>query len=293
MKIKSSIIALALCLGASLWAATPSEIIAEAVARDGELARTAPALTSRHALKRLICLDLDATLCQHRTPMPPENRAMLDRLCSKYKCIMVGAGNAPRIYKQMGNYPIDIIGNYGMQESKMVDGKFTIVKQLSNQVDRAFFTEKTDYLRKKYGYLKFDGKSVEFHASGMVTFGLLGTTAAAEQKVHFDPDRAKRRKMYPEVCEIFKDYSVYIGGSSSFDFAGKKYNKYDAVMDYAARHGYKRDEILFIGDDFDDGGGDSHVRIFGMDYIHIHDFRTFPQRTGFLMDLPVGSSPDA
>ncbi len=36
--------------------------------------------------------------------------------------------------------------------------------------------------------------------------------------------------MYPEVCEIFKDYSVYIGGSSSFDFSAKQYNKYDAVV---------------------------------------------------------------
>jgi alpha-glucosidase len=276
----------ALCLSA----ATPSETIDRAVERAPELVRTAPALATRHALKRLICLDLDATLCQHRSPMPPENRAMLDKLCAKYKCIMVGAGNAPRIYRQMENYPIDIVANYGMQESRMVNGKFTIVKQLSNQVDRAFFKEKTDYLRKKYGYTEFDGNSVEFHPSGMVTFGLLGSTAAAEQKVHFDPDRAKRRKMYPEVCEIFKDYSVYIGGSSSFDFAGKKHNKYDAVMDYAARHGYSRDEILFVGDDFDDGGGDSHVRIFGMDYIHIHDFRTFPERTAFLLDLPVASS---
>ncbi len=290
MYAKQIILVMALCCQAAALAADPAETIDAAVARAPELTRTAPALATRHALKRLICLDLDATLCQHRTPMPPENRAMLDRLCAKYKCIMVGAGNAPRIYKQMEQYPIDIVANYGMQESRMVNGKFTIVKQLSNQVDRAFFKEKTDYLRKKYGYTEFDGNSVEFHPSGMVTFGLLGSTAAAEQKVHFDPDRAKRRKMYPEVCEIFKDYSVYIGGSSSFDFAGKKHNKYDAVMDYAARHGYRRDEILFIGDDFDDGGGDSHVRIFGMDYIHIHDFRTFPERTAFLLDLPVGAS---
>ena len=80
------------------------------------------------------------------------------------------------------------------------------------------------------------------------------------------------------------------GRDISVQFAGKKHNKYDAVMDYAARHGYRRDEILFIGDDFDDGGGDSHVRIFGMDYIHIHDFRNFPRRTAFLLDLPVASS---
>ena len=91
-------------------------------------------------------------------------------------------------------------------------------------------------------------------------------------KVKFDPTRAKRKVMYDEVCEIFKDYTVYIGGSSSFDIAKKQYNKYDAIMDYAKRNGYKKEEILFVGDDFGDGGGDSHVRLGGMDYIFVLDY---------------------
>ena len=248
--------------------------------------------TSDHAIKllgkvkakrRLICLDLDATLCQHRSPVPPENFAALKELMKRYKCIMVGAGNAPRIHKQMGGFPIDIIGNYGMQEFVGEDGDFRCVRAVTNTVDREFFREKTDYLRKKYGYTEFEGDSIEFHASGMVTFGLLGTAPSAEHKVKFDPDRKKRRAMYKEVCEIFKDYSVFIGGSTSFDFAGKEYNKYDAIMSYAKRHGYKLDEIVFIGDDFGDGGGDSHVRIKGMDYIQIDDYRDFPREVSILL----------
>ena len=117
----------------------------------------------------------------------------------------------------------------------------------------------------------------------MVTFGLLGTAPSAEQKVKFDPDRKKRKAMYKEVCEIFKDYSVFIGGSTSFDFAGKEYNKYDAIMAYAKRNGYALDEIVFIGDDFGDGGGDSHVRIKGMDYIEIEDYSEFPQAVSILL----------
>ena len=88
--------------------------------------------------------------------------------------------------------------------------------------------------------------------------------------------------MYPEVCEIFKDYSVYIGGSSSFDFSAKQYNKYDAAMRYATEHGYTEDQVLFIGDDFDDVGGDSHVRIKGMDYIKIVDYTRTPEVLKFL-----------
>ena len=62
-------------------------------------------------MKKLICFDLDGTLTQHRSPLAQENRDLLDILSKKYKIIMVGAGNAERIYAQMGEYPIDIIGN--------------------------------------------------------------------------------------------------------------------------------------------------------------------------------------
>ena len=225
--------------------------------------------------KKVVAMDLDATLCQHRSPIPEKNLAALKDLEKQYKCVMIGAGNAPRIYKQMGNYPIDIVSNYGMQIAEAADGNFRIVKAVTNTVDRKFFREKTDELRRKYGYTKYDGEPLEFHASGMVTFGLLGTSPSAEHKIAFDPDRKKRRAMYPEVCKIFKDFSVYIGGSTSFDFAGKQYNKYDATLSWAKDHGYTLDDIVFIGDDFADGGGDSHVRIKGMDHIVITDYKNF------------------
>lgn len=119
---------------------------------------------------------------------------------------------------------------------------------------------------------------MEFHPSGMVTFPLLGTNADLADKLAFNPSRQKRKVLYPEVCEIFKDYAVYIGGSSSFDFSGKNYNKYDAIMRYAAENGYTKDEILYVGDDFADGGGDSHIRLGNMDYIEIDNYRNLKTR---------------
>lgn len=223
-------------------------------------------------MKKLICFDLDGTLTQHRTPLEEKNKSVLDRLSKKYKLIMVGAGGATRINKQLNNYPIDILGNYGMNEGVFVDGELKIVRDDKYEVDKEFFSTKIEYLRQKYGYTQYKGDSVEFHASGMVTFPLLGTKADITDKVKFDPTREKRKVLYPEVLEIFKDYTVYIGGSSSFDFSKKEYNKYDAVMKYATEHGYSKDEVLYVGDDFGDGGGDSHIRIFGLDYINVTDY---------------------
>lgn len=234
-------------------------------------------------MKKLICFDLDGTLTQHRSKLEKENRELLDKLASKYKIIMVGAGGAERIYKQMEEYPVDIIANYGMEESKIIDGKFTIVRRDTFLPDKDYFYEKAAYLRKKYGYEQFKGETLEFHTSGMVTFPLLGTKADIADKLAFDPTREKRRIMYAEVLSLFPNYSVYIGGSSSFDFTDKKYNKYDAIKTYAEKNGYKMDEILFVGDDFGDGGGDSHVKIFGMDYVEITDYRTVSEKLEFLL----------
>ncbi|MBQ3115982.1 MAG: HAD family phosphatase [Clostridia bacterium] len=234
-------------------------------------------------MKKLICFDLDGTLTQHRSPLEEQNKKVLNDLSKKYKVIMVGAGGCERIYKQMDNYPVDIIGNYGMQESKIIDGKFTIVKQQTSFPDKEYFLEKADYLRKKYGYTEFKGDSVEFHATGMITFPLLGTKADIQDKLTFDPTREKRRVLYPEILELFPNYAVYIGGSSSFDFSEKQYNKYDAIMTYAKENGYTLDEILYVGDDFAEGGGDSHVRIFGMDYVEILDYKTLEEKLKFLL----------
>ena len=234
-------------------------------------------------MKRLICFDLDGTLTEHRTPLGAENRALLDRLKEKYKLLMVGAGACDRIRRQMGGYPIDILGNYGMEEVHAESGEPITVRKEESHPDRAYFEKTVAYLREKYGYTEYRGEGVEFHATGMVTFPLLGTEALIEDKLAFDPTREKRRVLYREVLELFPEYTVYIGGSSSFDFSEKRFNKYDAIMAYAAREGYAKDEILYVGDDFGDGGGDSHVRLGGMDYVEITDYKTLPEKLAYLV----------
>lgn len=236
------------------------------------------------AQKKLLVFDLDGTLSNHRTPMPEESRALLDALGKRYHLVMCGAGNVARVFKQMGNYPIDLVGNYGMMEAKVENGELVITKQVVTDIDKEFFLRETNRLREKYGYTEYAGEPIEWHPSGMVTFALLGTKAKKEDKLAFDPDRAKRRVMYPEVLEIFKDYTVFIGGSTSFDIVAKQYNKYDATIEYAKQYGYTKEQILFMGDDMGDGGGDSHIRLGGIDYLHILDYTKISEQMAFLLE---------
>ena len=77
---------------------------------------------------KLIAFDLDGTLTQHKTPLDDKNRAVLQKLAERYTLLMVGAGGCMRIHNQLGGFPMDVIGNYGMQYAKYEDGGLKMVR---------------------------------------------------------------------------------------------------------------------------------------------------------------------
>lgn len=226
---------------------------------------------------RLIAFDLDGTLTQHKTPLAQPNLGVLDSLGEKYKLLMVGAGMCSRIFRQMNGYPIDIIGNYGMQfctynaETKALDKVF----DMHAPCDRESVERRITALRERFGYTEYTGDNVEYHDSGCVTFPLLGTKADIATKLAFDPDRSKRKPLYPAVRDAFPDYTVFIGGSSSFDFAPFPYNKYYALDKYCAEYGYSHDEVVYVGDDYGPGGNDEAVYLSDFTFVRVDDYTRF------------------
>ena len=226
---------------------------------------------------KLIAFDLDGTLTQHKTKLSENHRQILEKLSEKYTLVMVGAGQCRRIFEQMNHFPIDIIGNYGMQyakynhETKDID----MVYDIQEDCDRALCEERVTMLRNKHGYTEFAGDDVEYHSSGCVTFPILGTKANPADKLAFDPDRKKRRAFYDEVIEVFPEYNVFVGGSSSFDMAPMPYNKYYALDKYCEEKGVKHDEVVFVGDDYGLGGNDESVYKSDFGFIEVDDYTTF------------------
>ena len=223
---------------------------------------------------KVLAFDLDGTLTQHKTPLGEENRSLLDTLRESYHLLMVGAGQCYRIYHQMGEYPIDIIGNYGMQFSRYEINKGILVNIYDEHVpcDKEDVTKRIDALRQKQGFTSYSGESVEFHSSGCVTYPLLGTTADLSAKLAFDPDRSKRRAILEDVKSVFPDFNVFIGGSSSFDLSPFPYDKYYALDRYAQENGFCHDDILYIGDDYGPGGNDEAVYRSDISFLCVDDY---------------------
>lgn len=225
---------------------------------------------------KLIAFDLDGTLTQHKTPLSDEHRAILTELSKRYKLLMAGAGMCQRIFNQMGKFPIDILGNYGLQyaEYNAELGELEIKENLTFPCDRESVEKRVTMMREKYGFTEYAGDNVEFHASGCVTFPILGTKAAQEDKLAFDPDRAKRRAIHDQVIEMFPEYVVFVGGSSSFDMAPQPHDKYHALAEYCAEHGISHDEVVYVGDDYGPGGNDESVYLGDFNFYKVDDYRT-------------------
>ncbi|MBQ7901126.1 MAG: HAD-IIB family hydrolase [Clostridia bacterium] len=228
---------------------------------------------------KIVAMDLDGTLTQHKQPLDTAHKQALDKLAERYKLLMVGAGQVGRIFNQLGQYPIDIIGNYGLQYGVYNEQTKTIdtLRDISFETDKEKIEKKITSLREKHGFTVFAGDNTEFHPSGCITFPILGTKAKQEDKLSFDPDRAKRRKIYNEVTGVFSDYCVFVGGSSSFDMAPKPYNKYYALDLYCRENNLSHENVVYIGDDYGLGGNDESVYKSDFAYIAIDDYRDFPE----------------
>ena len=234
---------------------------------------------------KLIAFDLDGTLTQHKEPLTEENRRVLDELAQRYHLVMVGAGQTQRIFRQLGGYPIDIIGNYGLQYAcyDVERHDLQVVCDLHLPCDRESVAQRITDLRRRFGYEEFAGESVEYHPSGCVTFPLLGTKAQQADKLAFDPDRTKRRAIYQTVVEAFPEYHVFVGGSSSFDMAPRPYDKYHALSAYCRELSILESEVVYVGDDYGLGGNDESVYRSDIAFITVDDYRTFGERMAPLL----------
>ncbi len=233
---------------------------------------------------KLIAFDLDGTLTQHRTPLGDQNRAVLDKLAAKYRLLMVGAGQCTRIFNQMQAYPIDILGNYGLQYSKYNSqtGSLDLIQDRVLPCDRERAARNVEMMRAEFGYTEFAGEGIEFHPSGCITFPILGKSAKIEDKLAFDPDRSRRRPMYGRVKELFPEYTVFIGGSSSFDLVPAPHDKFYALDELCREEGLAHDEVVYVGDDYGVGGNDEAVANSDFAFVTIDDYTKLGERLAFL-----------
>jgi len=117
-----------------------------------------------------------------------------------------------------------------------------------------------------------------------ITFTPNGQQAPVEIKLQFDPDRKKREKIKAFLEPKLPEVSILINGTSSIDILSKGFNKAVGLMRFLDKAGFKKSDVIFVGDGLFPGGNDYSVYEAGFDTIAVKN----PEETGVIIKTWLG-----
>ena len=102
-----------------------------------------------------------------------------------------------------------------------------------------------------------------------ITFTPNGQQAPVEIKMAFDPDRKKREKIKAFLEPQLPEVSILINGTSSIDILSRGFNKAVGLNRFLDKEGFKKNDVIFVGDGIFPGGNDYSVYEAGFDTISV------------------------
>jgi phosphomannomutase len=114
------------------------------------------------------------------------------------------------------------------------------------------------------------GKVIEDRGS-QITFSALGQEAPLEEKVKWDPDFTRRKKMKVILDALIPEFSVRLGGATSIDVTKPGIDKAYGIGKLRDVLGIAIEEMIFIGDALFPGGNDYPAEQAGVVSIRVKD----------------------
>ncbi len=178
-------------------------------------------------MKKLIVFDLDGTLAESKSALDPEMSGLLHDLLAIVKVAVISGGGWPQFEKQLlSNLSQDerltnlsLLPTCGTKfyrydsadwkeiysEDFTTEEREKILSSLKKAIEVADFKIE-----------KLWGDQIEDRGS-QITFSALGQQAALEEKLKWDPDLTKRKKIKAILDKSIPEFSVRTGGSTSID----------------------------------------------------------------------------
>src|SRR5262249_53436693 len=104
-----------------------------------------------------------------------------------------------------------------------------------------------------------------------ITFSALGQEAPLGEKVKWDPDFTKRKKMKVILDTLIPEFSVRLGGSTSIDVTKPGIDKAYGIRKLRDILGISIEEMIFVGDALFPGGNDYPAEEAGALSIRVRD----------------------
>ena len=231
-------------------------------------------------MKKLVVFDLDGTLAQSKSSLDAEMATLLNKLLGFIEVAVISGGDLAQFQEQVLSHlahderltNLSLLPTCGTQfyrfESewtKLYSEDFTseqkskIIRSLEKAIE-----ESNLVVEKAWGEVIEDRGS-------QITYSALGQKAPLKDKVRWDPDFTKRKKMKDILDTLIPEFSVRLGGATSIDVTRLGIDKAYGIRKLRDVLGIAVDEMIFVGDALFPGGNDYPAEQAGVVSIRVRD----------------------
>lgn len=231
--------------------------------------------------KKVIVFDLDGTLAQSKQKIDREMCNLLEELIKKQFFIAIMSGGSFLQYK---NQLLPYLNLENEQLKKIIllptsgatmyvhDGrdwqiayqellKDGEIKSIKSALEKSMKLASIED-DKKYG-------DVIENRGTQITFSGLGQNAPLSEKMLWDPNQQKRKKIVFYFLQILDDFNIQIGGTTSIDITKKNIDKSFGIHKLSDQLKIRINDMVFVGDSLFPGGNDEPVRKSGIDCVSV------------------------
>lgn len=231
-------------------------------------------------MKKLIVFDLDGTLAVSKSSLDAEMSALLYDLIGTVKVAVISGGGWPQFEKQvLSNLPHDeslknlsLLPTCGTQFYQYSGDWNKIYSEDFNVVEKKKIVDSLKQALNIVGFKieKVWGEEIEDRGS-QLTYSALGQEAPIEEKMKWDPDFSKRKKIQVLLDQLIPEFSVHLGGTTSVDITKPGIDKAYGIRKLRDTLGITIQEMIFIGDAIFPGGNDYPAKEAGVLTIQVKD----------------------
>lgn len=231
-------------------------------------------------MKKLIVFDLDGTLAVSKSSLDAEMSALLYDLIETVKVAVISGGGWPQFEKQvLSNLPneasmknLSLLPTCGTQFYQYSGNWNKIYSEDFNEDEKKKIVDSLKKALNTVGF-KIDkvwGEEIEDRGS-QLTYSALGQEAPIEEKMKWDPDFSKRKKIQVLLDQLIPEFSVHLGGTTSVDITKPGIDKAYGIRKLRDTLGITIQEMIFVGDAIFPGGNDYPAKEAGVISIQVKD----------------------
>ncbi len=216
-------------------------------------------------MKKLLVFDLDGTLAESKAKVDPEMAGLLRDLLRTVKVAIISGGGWPQFEAQvLAHLPADaaleslsLLPTCGTKFYRYSSDWIKIYSEDFTAEEKAKIEASLKKAVSESGEAPAQlwGEAIEDRDS-QITYSALGQKAPLSEKVKWDPDFARRRKIVERALKLIPEFSVRMGGATSIDVTRQGIDKAYGIRKLRDVLSIGLNEMLFVGDAIFPGGND-------------------------------------